>query len=105
MLNRFSAIQYPIQAQAFNHIKISQSETVDYWHDNLSRIYKKVPGWIYTSSKNKNKISEIEMPSKEAIRFYLERIGKSERDLQDSIKLFGKEALAPIIKIEKIMKE
>lgn len=105
MTQRFMSIAFPIQAQAFNHIRISQAETMDYWHENMTKLYKKTPSWIYTKTKKAEKKKKLDMPSDESIKYYLERTKMSKRDLDDAIKLFGDEALEPIKRIEAIMNE
>lgn len=106
MTQRFMSIAFPVQAQAFNHIKISQAETMDYWHESLKKLYQKTPNWIYTKTKKSTaKKTKLDMPSDEAISYYLERTKMSKRELDDAIKMFGEEALEPIRRIEAIMKE
>jgi len=105
MVSRFCSINFPIQANMFNHIKISQAETLDYWHDNLTRLFKKVPHWIYVKTKGNSKKEKISWPSEEATKIYLERTGKSRRDLQDAVKMFGAEAFEPIKRLEKLMEK
>jgi len=104
MLQRFCSIMYPVQAQAFNHIKISQAESCDYWQESLSKLYKKTPGWVYTKTKKTDK-KKADVPSAEAIDYYLERTRTSRRDLDDAVRLFGDQAYDPIRKIEAIMEE
>lgn len=105
MTSRFMSIMFPIQAQAFNHIKISQAETLDYWQSSLSKLYKKTPTWIYTKTKKTDKAKKLEMPSDEAVKYYLERTKMSKKQLDDAIKMFGEQALKPIRRIETIMDE
>ena len=105
MTQRFMSIAFPLQAQAFNHIKITQAETMDYWHENLTKLYKKTPSWIFTKTKKNEKKSKSELPSEEAIKYYLEKTRMTRRDLDEAISLFGDEALEPIRKIEAIMNE
>lgn len=105
MLNRFSSIAFPIQAQAFNHTKISTSEVSDYWQQSMTKLYTKTPGWIYTKTKKTEKKKKAEAPSDESINYYLERTKMSKRELTDAIKLFGDEAYEPIRRIETMMGE
>ena len=102
MSQRFMSIMFPLQAQAFNHLKISQAEVLDYWHSHLARLYSRIPDWIRTRTKGK-KLDKIKWPSDDAVQFYLTRVKMSRRDLQDSVNLFGKAALEPIFRIEKSM--
>ena len=105
MTQRICSIAFPLQAQAFNHIKISQAAVTDYWHESLTNLYKKTPPWMWTKTKKSDKKDKIEMPSDEAVNYYLERTRMSKRDLDDAIKIFGDKALEPIRKIESIMAE
>lgn len=105
MLQRLMSIAFPIQAQAFNHIKISQPEVADYWQSSLTKLYKKTPTWIYTKTKKADKAKKLEMPSDEAVKYYLERSKMSKKQLDDAIKMFGDDALEPIRRIETILNE
>lgn len=55
MINRIMSIQFPTQANQFNHIKISQKPVIDWWHNTLSSYYSRQPPWIFTSTKKKPK--------------------------------------------------
>ena len=106
MLSRLMSIQFPIQAQAFNHIKISQAEVSDYWQQSMMKLYNRTPGWIYTKTKKvSEKKKKEEVPSDEAINYYLERTKMSMRELNDAVKMFGDQAYDPIRRIETMMGE
>lgn len=105
MINRLLGIGFPMQANAFNHIKISTSHVVDYWHGQSIKLYKKTPQWIYTSPKKAEVKKDIKWPSDEAVKFYLERTKSSKKDLIQAVKIFGEESLSPIFAIEKMMNE
>jgi hypothetical protein len=52
MVNRIMSIQFPVQANQFNKIKISPVPVIDWWHDTLSHRFKKPPSeWIYAKTK------------------------------------------------------
>lgn len=105
MSQRFFAKAYPVQAQAFNHLKISQSDTLDYWQESLNSIYKKTPSWIFSSAKKgKKEAKKIVWPSDQAVQFYLNRLNLSMRELKESVEMFGEDALAPIRRIEEGLK-
>jgi len=103
MTNRFMSISFPMVASAFNHIRISQPEVMDYWHNSLIKLYVKVPGWIYCKTSKKGKKEKVPMPSKEAMEYYLGKMSMSRRDLDDAIRMFGPDVLAPIRRIDKAM--
>lgn len=105
MCQRFFSIAYPVQAQAFNHIKVPQARVLDYWQRNLTKIYTKVPDWIYTKTKKTVKETKVKAPpSDEAIRMYLEKNKYSMRQLEDAVAIFGREQVyAPMYKIDKLL--
>lgn len=55
MINRIMSIQFPIQANQFNKLKIVSPPVIDWWRDNLSHRYSKPPTWIYTKTKKLEK--------------------------------------------------
>ena len=103
MTNRFMSISYPVQANMFNHIRINQSEVMDYWHIQMSKLYKQPPSWMYTSSKSKTKSKKVKWPNEESIKIYLDKHQMSKRELEQSVNMFGEKALEPILKLEKAL--
>lgn len=106
MVQRFMSIQYAAVADKFNHLRVSQAKVMDYWHFQMSKVYKTVPGWMYTKTKKKKTEDkkEIKWPSDDAIKLYLDRTGRSRRELQDAVDMFGQDALNPVFGLEKLMK-
>jgi len=51
MSQRIMSIRFPIEANAYNHYKINGCSVSNLWNKVLMRSYKKIPGWIYTKSK------------------------------------------------------
>ena len=86
MINRIMSIQFPIQAEQFNHTKILPRPVVDWWHDTLSKHYTRMPGWIFTKTKkSKNKTaptSDIEI-DKSIEEFVANKYEVSLRDLSN----------------------
>lgn len=82
MINRIMAIQFPIQANQFNKLKVNPSFVVDWWRDTLSKRYSKPPTWIYTKTKKnlKEDQEKIEI-SEETESFIRSRFEVSKRDL------------------------
>lgn len=105
MTQRLCSIAFPIQAQSFNHIRISQAETVDYWHESMIKLYKKTPAWVYTKTKKQAKEKKQDLPAEEAISFYLNKMNLSKRELNDAIHILGDSVLDPIRRIESMMNE
>lgn len=110
MISRFMSIQYPLQANDFNHIKINPARCVDVWQRIMSKMYSKTPGWIYTKTNAKKETQEKKKktnfePSEETIKFYLERYEMSLREYNDA-KVFMKDDLYnELERIEKQLKD
>jgi hypothetical protein len=89
MINRIMSIQYPIQANQFNRLKVSPPFVVDWWRDTLNKRYSKSPSWIFTKTKKKQKekdSKEIEIKG-EVEDFVRQKFQISQRDLE-TIKKF-----------------
>jgi len=82
MINRIMSIQFPIQAQQFNKLKVSPPYVVDWWRNTLNTRFTKVPTWIYTktkkSEKSKKNITEVNQLTEDFIR---EKFQITKRDL------------------------
>jgi hypothetical protein len=85
MINRIMAIQYPIQANQFNHIKVNPHSVVDWWWGTLSNRYTKQPNWIFTKTKKKEKKETPDRKDdfREAENFLKDKLEISSRDLSD----------------------
>jgi len=51
MVNRIMAIQFPVQANQFNKLRVTPNQVVDWWHDTLSSKFTRPPGWVYTRTE------------------------------------------------------
>lgn len=92
MVNRFMSIQHPSTANLFNINGIDGGRVIDCWHKVTSR-FNRVPGWIYTKTKNTNKnTKEKYQPSEEALRIYMEKNEIGKREIEE-LKNFCKEEL------------
>lgn len=104
IINRIFSIAYPLQANLFNHIKIEQSEVVDFWKIFISKKHKKLPNFIWTKTiknqkdKNKNKYKE------EVLNFIKEKYQISNREINDLIDFFPQKFDFFYKKIENIFK-
>jgi hypothetical protein len=105
MLNRFMAIQFPVQANYLSHYKIDPVAVSDYWHRTMSSKFSSTPKWVYAKTiKKKDQEKKLDLPSNEMIKWYCEKneISRSEFDL--NVKFFGESFLDEIKKLEKILK-
>jgi len=86
MINRFMSINYPVQAESLNHIGTDPAHVVESWH-LVARNFKKTPGWIYTKvRKAEPKAEDGFEPSKETIKFYMDKFKLSPKDYATCVK-------------------
>ena len=82
MINRIMAIQFPIQANQFNKLKVNPSFVVDWWRDTLNKRYSKSPSWIYTKTRKSQKEDLEKTEINEDVEdFIRSRFEVSKRDL------------------------
>jgi hypothetical protein len=84
MINRIMSINFPLQANQFNHLKVNPSPVIDWWHGTLINLYTKPPYWIYTKTKKKEtKEKQSNKDYSECELFIREKFKISKRDLSD----------------------
>ena len=93
MINRIMSIQFPIQANQFNKLKIVPAPVVDWWHDTLSSRFSKPPTWLYTKTKKNESIKEEVKSSEYVESFIRDKYRISKRDIE-TIKRFYPEKYA-----------
>lgn len=55
MAQRRFAIQFPMQANALQHLKINQVGVIDFWQIFMRQRYQRTPSWMFTKGINKTK--------------------------------------------------
>lgn len=94
MINRIMSIQFPIQANQFNKLKITPAPVVDWWHDTLSSRFSKPPTWLYTKTKKSDSVKTEEIKSSESVESFIrDKYSVSKRDLE-TLKRFYPEKYA-----------
>jgi hypothetical protein len=91
MINRIMAIQWPIQANQFNHTKVTPSPVVDWWHGTMSGYYSRTPNWIFTKTKrsDKKELKKIDFSEYiETENFIRSRFEISKREILDLKKFY-----------------
>ena len=94
MVNRFFAIKYPENANAFNVNGINGGHVVDAW-SLLARRFTKVPMWIYTKTKKAKKSTSKKneyIPTDRAIELYMSKYEIGNREFNEMQK-FAPDAL------------
>ena len=77
------AIQFPVQANQFNKLKVIPYPVVDWWHDTLSSRFSRPPQWLYTKTNKKDTIKKEEDKNLEEVEeFIRDKYSISKRDLQ-----------------------
>ena len=103
MINRFFAIKYPENANAFNLNGISGSHVVDAW-SMVARRFTTVPGWIYTKTKKAKKAPSVKneyIPTDKAIEVYMSKYEIGSREFSEMQKFAPTALNAELQAIEK----
>ncbi len=106
MVNRFMSITEPVRANYLQHIKINGAEAINFWQMAMSRIYSRVPGWMYTKTKKaKAAAKKTKFVEDLTIQEYCRRLGFSRRQVEESLKFFPEKMEAELKKFEKMLKQ
>ena len=83
MINRIMAIQFPVQANQFNKMRVTPHFVVDWWRNTLSNRFSKPPSWIYIKTLKKEAVGKKTKSSdySEIENFICDRYKISRRDL------------------------
>lgn len=116
MINRRFAINFPIVAQQFNHIKSPSSKVVDCWQKIASR-YGRTPSWMYTKtkkskktktkkskSKNKNFNYKTYEPSDEILHMFFEKRETNSKIYEAALKIDEEKTKSKIWEFEQRLK-
>lgn len=105
MVNRLSAIAYPVQAAYFNHLKINGAQVVTFWQTLLSSKYNRTPGWMFVKTKKakEEKKKTAQPVSDDTIRKYCEAYKISRRDIEDGLQLLGEPFKDELRNFEKLI--
>lgn len=106
IINRIFSIKYPLQAQAFNLLRISTADVIKSWKVFLNAKEKvgKVPHWCYTkgtkrASEQKETLCEVKNSD---IKNIAEYYGMSVQDIKVMADLFPEETLKESGRINKL---
>lgn len=103
MINRFFAIKYPENANAFNLNGISGGHVVDAW-SLLARRFTSVPGWIYTKTSKAKKAESTKekyIPTDKAVEIYMAKYEIGNREFKELQKFASGALNAELQAIEK----
>lgn len=90
MVNRRFAIQFPMQANALQHLKINQSGAVDFWQQFMRKQYNRTPKWMYTKGVKKSKEAKERKinVSEKLINQYCSRMTIDKKSVYDALEFY-----------------
>jgi hypothetical protein len=95
MINRIMSIQFPVQANQFNKLKVTPTPVIDWWQDTLSHRFNRPPGWLYTKANKKSQEEKKETKDLEEIEIFIrDKYRVSKRDLSDLKKFYPEKYLS-----------
>ena len=107
MVNRRFAIQYPMQANALQHLKINQAGVVDFWQKFMRQYNGRTPNWMYTKGIKKAKATkETKLSvSVATINEYSKRMEIDRKSIYDAIEFYPTAMKKELKDFEKTIKQ
>jgi hypothetical protein len=107
MVNRRFAIQFPMQANALQHLKINQAGVVDFWQQFMRKTYQRTPGWMYTKGIKKakqEKEKKINVSDK-LIHEYAKRMTIDLKSVYDALEFYPDLMVKELKHFEKVINQ
>lgn len=108
MLQRRFAINFPMQANVLQHLKINQAAVIDFWQKYLRETYKGYyPKWLYTKGiKKAQEVKEKKQNvSNELIKEYCKYMKIDSKTIKDALQFYENEMVNELKEFEKILKQ
>jgi hypothetical protein len=107
MCQRRFAINFPMQANALQHLKINQAAVIDFWQVFLRKQYKYVPGWMYTKGvKKAQQVKEKQLTvSNELIKEYCKYFKVDPKSIRDALEFYPQDMIKELKEFEIILKQ
>ena len=108
MVQRRFAIQFPMQANALQHLKINQVAVMDFWQKFMKKTYNgRTPGWMYTKDIKKAKeVKERKTNvSEKLITDYASKMEIDKKSIYDALEFYPDLMLAELKSFEKIINQ
>ena len=103
MVNRFMSITEPVRANYLQHIKINPSEAINWWQMIMTKLYSRVPGWMYIKTKKaKQEAKKTKFVEDATIREYCDRLGYSKRQINQALEFFPEEMANELKSFERL---
>lgn len=105
MVNRFMSIGLPKQASMFNIKHIPKEHVLDYWNRQLSKLYSRIPNWIYTKGEKASKEEKAKVKiDYDLMRFFCEHNKCSISDFNLLLEINPPELQEELRQLEQILK-
>jgi len=106
LLQRRFVINFPMEANVLQHLKINQSAVIDWWQSFLRKQYKFVPGWMYTKGVEKTqKIKEKKANvSNDLINEYCKCYKIDRKSVKDALEFYHDLMISELKEFEKAIK-
>jgi len=107
LLQRRFAIQFPMQANALQHIKINQAGVVDFWQNFMQKRYNRTPGWMYTKGIKKAKLDKEKKinVSGTLINEYAKRMKIDRNSVHDALEFYPNLMVFELKQFEKVINQ
>lgn len=107
MCTRRFSINFPLQANALQLLKINQSAAIDFWQKFLRKQYTFIPGWMYIKGvKKTQEVKEKKLNiSNESIKEYCKFMKIDPKSVKDAFEFWPDKMILEIKEIENIIKQ
>jgi len=107
MLQRRLSINYPLQTNVLQHLKINQSAVVDFWQRFLTTKHRFVPGWMYTKGvKKSQEVKEKKLTiSNDIIREYCNYFQIDKKTVMDALEFYHEDMIKELKEFEINLKQ
>jgi len=105
MITRRLAINFPLQAQVLQRIKINEVAVVDFWQKFLRKQYNKTPYWMYTKGikKAKEKKEKVTNIKESSIKDFSTCMGYDIKTVKEALEFFPDEMKRELHEFEKMI--
>ena len=107
MINRRLSINFPIQANLLQHMKINMESSIDWWQRFLRKQYTKTPYWMFLAGVKKVKEEKEKKVSLsgDLISDYCRFYNKDSKQIKYALQFFPDEMTREIKEYDKMRKQ
>ena len=107
MCQRRFAINFPMQANALQNLKINQAAVIDFWQIFLRKQYAYTPKWMYTTGvKKAQEVKEKKQSvSNELIKEYCRYTQADPKSVRDALEFYPNDMINELKQFENLLKQ